>query len=71
MIEYRVLLEKDPDGGYVAFVPSLPGCLTQGESQEEALENTREAIRCWIESAQRHGERIPSEPELPDFMVAV
>jgi predicted RNase H-like HicB family nuclease len=43
------VLEPDPEGGYVAVVPALPGCYSQGETEEEALSNMREAILLTIE----------------------
>jgi antitoxin HicB len=57
--QYNVFLEPDPDGGYVAVVPALPGCFSQGETVEEALANAREAIVLTIEDMRAHGERIP------------
>ena len=41
---YTVILEQEPDGGYVASVPVLPGCVSQGDTRDEALANTREAM---------------------------
>jgi len=46
---YHVVLESDPEGGYVAVVPAFPGCYSQGETAEEALSNAREAILLTIE----------------------
>ncbi|HEX8853028.1 MAG TPA: type II toxin-antitoxin system HicB family antitoxin [Pyrinomonadaceae bacterium] len=59
-MKYRVLIEQDEDGVYVAEVPSLPGCVSQGETREQALENIREAIAGYLESLEAHGEPIPS-----------
>ena len=54
----QVIVYPDPeDGGYVAEVPSLPGCVSQGETREEALANVREAIDLWVEVA--HSQKIP------------
>lgn len=48
----QVVLHPDPDdGGWVAEVPSLPGCVSQGETREEAIAHIREAIELWIEAA--------------------
>ena len=47
--------------GYVAFVPSLPGCHTQGESLEETERNIQEAIEVYLESLKAHGEPLPKE----------
>ena len=45
----HVVIEKDEAGYFVAEVPALPGCLSQGKTQEEALENIKEAIEGWLE----------------------
>lgn len=58
---YTVFFEADPDGGYVATVPILPGCHTQGESLEEAERNITEAIELYIESLIAHDEPVPEE----------
>jgi predicted RNase H-like HicB family nuclease len=43
-MKFRVLIEQDEDGVYVVDVPSLPGCITQGSTRQEALDNAREAL---------------------------
>ncbi len=48
-MSYTVVLERESDGGFVASVPALPGCVSQGDSREEALANIREAIEVYIE----------------------
>ena len=48
-MHYTVILEREADGGYVASVPLLPGCVSQGDSREEALDNIREAIELYVE----------------------
>ena len=58
---YSVFYEQVAEGGYVAFVPSLPGCHTQGETLEETERNVREAIALYLESLAAHGETIPEE----------
>jgi predicted RNase H-like HicB family nuclease len=59
-----VILTAIEDGWWLAEVPSLPGCLTQGESKEEALENIKEAIEGYIESLEMRGLSIPDEVEV-------
>jgi len=60
--EYTVVLEYDEEiGEYAALVPSLPGCTSQGRTQEEALTNVREAIRGHIEALRQLGRDIPVE----------
>jgi predicted RNase H-like HicB family nuclease len=62
---YQVLLIPDLEvGGYTVEVPALPGCITEGDTVEEALENAKEAIQAWIESAIAHHEPIPEEHPL-------
>jgi predicted RNase H-like HicB family nuclease len=52
VMDFTVLLEKDSAGWYVASVPDLPGCYTQGKTVEQALERIREAIAAYIEPNQ-------------------
>ena len=56
---YHVVLEPDPEGGYVAVIPAFPGCYTQGDTAEEALSNAREAILLTIEDMRERGNAIP------------
>ena len=58
-MRYRVIIEQDEDGIFVAEVPSLPGCVTQGSSRAEAVSNAREAIAGYLESLESHGDPIP------------
>jgi predicted RNase H-like HicB family nuclease len=58
---YTVVLEREDDGGYHAFCPALPGCHSQGDTYNEAIENIEDAIRLYIESLSSHGEEIPEE----------
>jgi predicted RNase H-like HicB family nuclease len=53
-MELHVIIELDESGYYVAEVPALPGCLSQGKSREEALENIKEAIEGWFEVMESH-----------------
>ena len=46
---FKVVLELAEEGGYVVYVPSLPGCISEGDSKEEALENIKEAIELYLE----------------------
>ncbi|MCY2954873.1 MAG: type II toxin-antitoxin system HicB family antitoxin [Planctomycetota bacterium] len=56
----QVILYPDrEDGGWVAEVPSLPGCVSQGETRDEAMANVREAIEAWIEAAKAWGRSVP------------
>ena len=68
-MKYRVLIEQDEDGMYVAEVPSLPGCISQGRTREHAVENIREAIAAYLESLEAHNEPIP--PPISEEVVEV
>ncbi|MCL6478101.1 MAG: type II toxin-antitoxin system HicB family antitoxin [Peptococcaceae bacterium] len=58
-LPYRVVLHPSPEGGYAVEIPELPGCLSQGETAEEALEMIEDAKRCWIADALGRGEQVP------------
>jgi predicted RNase H-like HicB family nuclease len=58
-MKFRVLLQQDEDGVFVAEVPSLPGCISQGDTRTAALANIREAIEGYLDSLRAHGEPIP------------
>jgi len=60
-LSYSVFYEQATEGGYVVFVPALPGCHTQGETLEEAQRNVKEAIALYVESLVGRGEPIPEE----------
>lgn len=68
-MKYRVLVERDEDGVFVATVPSLPGCVSQGATRAEALVNVREAIAAYLESLEAHNEPIP--PPIDEEVVEV
>jgi len=59
----QVILYPDhEDGGWICEVPSLPGCVSQGETREDALENIRDAIEAWIDAARSLGREVPDDP---------
>ncbi|NVM54001.1 MAG: type II toxin-antitoxin system HicB family antitoxin [Candidatus Helarchaeota archaeon] len=68
---YRILLRKEPEGGYTVIVPSLPGCVTYGENIEDAIEMAKEAIELYLESLKAHGEAIPTEENTLEYTVVV
>ena len=49
-MKFKVILEEAEEGGYIIYVPSLPGCVSQGESKEESIENTIEAIEVYLDT---------------------
>jgi len=60
-MKYTVVLLADAKKGYTAVVPALPGCVSEGDTVEEALDMVAEAISLYLESAGEHGEEIPVE----------
>lgn len=68
-MKYRVLIEQDEDGTFVAQVPTLPGCVSQGSSRDQALANIREAIEGYLESLRDHDEPIP--PAISEEIIEV
>jgi predicted RNase H-like HicB family nuclease len=61
-MKFNIILEPADEGGFNVIVPALDGCYTQGETQQEALENAREAILCYIEGLEKLNE-IKSRPK--------
>ena len=59
--QYTVLYEPAEEGGFTVHVPALPGCITEGDTLEEAREMAKDAIRCYLESLAKHGDIIPVE----------
>ncbi len=68
-MEYTVVIERPPEN-YAAWVPDLPGCVATADSQEELLDEIREAIGLHVESLREHGEPVP-EPRSTATVVAV
>ncbi|HEX7181643.1 MAG TPA: type II toxin-antitoxin system HicB family antitoxin [Thermoanaerobaculia bacterium] len=60
-MRYTVILEEGREGGFVALCPALPGCVSQGVTKKEALENIREAAEVYIEALLEDGLPVPSE----------
>jgi len=61
MMNYTVILQCESDGGFVATVPALPGCVSQGDTRDDALANIREAIEVYLEDCLATGEEVPTE----------
>jgi predicted RNase H-like HicB family nuclease len=51
-MKLKIILEPSEEGGYTAIVPSLPGCISEGDTREEALKNIREAIELYLEPVE-------------------
>jgi predicted RNase H-like HicB family nuclease len=73
MREYTIILDPDPDGGgFTVTVPALPGCITEGPTREEAVENAKEAILLYLESLLADGTPVPQDvPQAEVLKVAV
>ncbi len=66
MATYTILLDPDPDdGGYTVTVPALPGCVTEGETVVECVQNAEEAIRLYLDDLHDSGEPVPEEKVVP------
>ena len=70
-LKYRILLRKEPEGGYTVIVPSLPEYVTFGETIEESIKMAKEAIILYIESLQTHEEEIPTEDNTLEYTMIV
>ncbi len=68
-MQYRVLIEQDEDGIYVADVPALPGCISQGATRAEAVNNIKDAITGYLESLKAHNEPVP--PSMSEEVVEI
>lgn len=60
---FNIVLRPEPEGGFTALVPALPGCVTYGRTLPEAKEMAKDAIAGYIESLRKHGEPIPTDDE--------
>ncbi len=68
--QYTIILHPDAvEGGYTVTVPTLPGCVTQGETIEEAIAMAKDAIRLYVESLIADGEAVPQEHEHPQAII--
>ncbi|MEW6104680.1 MAG: type II toxin-antitoxin system HicB family antitoxin [bacterium] len=70
-MRWRILIEQDEDGMFVAECPSLPGCISQGRTRNEAILNIQDAIKGYIESLKKHNEAIPFPIEEEMVEIAV
>ncbi|MCX6159650.1 MAG: type II toxin-antitoxin system HicB family antitoxin [Ignavibacteriae bacterium] len=68
-MKYRILIEQDEDNMFVAEVPSLPGCVSQGKTRTEAIDNAKDAIQGYIESLKKRNEPIP--PSISEEIVEI
>jgi antitoxin HicB len=66
-LTYRILLNREPEGGYTVTVPALPGCITYGENIDHAINMAKEAIELYVESLVAHNEPIPDESNTLEY----
>ena len=66
-MKFRIRIEQDEDGMFVVECPTLPGCISQGKTRKEAMENIKDAIKGYIESLNKHDEPVP--PSIEEDMV--
>jgi antitoxin HicB len=71
VLNYRVRLKKEIEGGYTVTVPALPGCVTYGETVDDSLSMVKEAIEGYLESLKAHGEEIPSDDNLLEYNLTI
>jgi predicted RNase H-like HicB family nuclease len=69
--KFQIILRPEPEGGYTVLVPSLPGCITYGETVEEAHKMAQEAIELYVESMKERGEEIVDDTHTFDSRVQV
>ena len=70
-LSYRIILRREPEGGYTVLIPSLPGCITYGKTVEEAIEMAKDAIKGYVESLIEDGVEVPVEEELLECRLTV
>ena len=69
IMKYRVVIEPDEDGVFVAECPALPGCISQGKTRAEALANIKDAMTGYLASLKKHGEPVP--PPISEEIVEI
>lgn len=69
---FHVILDHAEDGWFVAEVPALPGCVSQGKDEKEALDNIREAITAWLWAEdQKAMSSLPTKPDRSPVLIAI
>ena len=68
-MKFRILVQPDEDGVFVAECPTLPGCISQGSTRAEALTNIQDAIQGYLASLKKHNEAVP--PPISEEIVEV
>ena len=68
-MRFRVIIQKDEEGIFVVECPTLPGCISQGKTRQDALKNIKDAIKGYLKSLKKHNEPVP--PSIYEDMVEV
>lgn len=66
-LTYKLHLQKAPEGGFTVIVPALPGCITEGDTLDEAVERAKEAIEVYVDELRDRGEPVPDDRETFEY----
>jgi antitoxin HicB len=70
-LTFKIMLRPEPEGGYTVSVPTLPGCVTYGATKEEANKMAEDAIRAYLESMEKHGEKIVDDSDTLESVLSL
>ena len=70
-LSYRIILRPEPEGGFTVIVPSLPGCVTYGETLEEAKDMAIDSIKAYLESLKKHNEPIIDDSDVLESTLSI
>ena len=70
-LTYRIMMRREPEGGFTVNVPALPGCVTFGETIEHAMEMAKEAIQLYVETLQADGEPVPDDSQTFEYSLVL
>ena len=70
-LTYRILLNPEPEGGFTVTVPSLPGCITYGDTLDQAMDMAKEAIAGYIEVLKEMNESIPDDSKTFEYSLTI
>jgi predicted RNase H-like HicB family nuclease len=71
ILTYRIILKKEPEGTYKANVPALPGCITYGDSVEDAMNMAKEAIELYLEELKERGEKAKDDSNTLEYSINI
>lgn len=70
-LSFRIILRPEPEGGYTVSVPALPGCVTYGDTVEQAMIMAKDAVAVYIESMKAHGEEVHDDSSTIESMLSL